>query len=86
MYLVIVDELLQFISVYNNVQATHLGKTELLPIYTGKTDLGEQRGESKREDFMKESRQCSMSIAFSISDHIKEFGGNRVEERQKSLN
>lgn len=46
-YLVVVDELLQFISVDNNMQATHLGKTELLPIYTSKTHLTEQRKKQK---------------------------------------
>lgn len=40
-YLVVVDEFLQFIGVDDNMQATHLGKTELFPIYTGKTHLEE---------------------------------------------
>lgn len=43
MYLVVVDKFLQFICMDNNMQATHLGQTELLPIHTGKTHLQEKR-------------------------------------------
>lgn len=43
MYLIVVDELLQFVGMDNNMQAAHLGETELLPIYTCKTHLEEQR-------------------------------------------
>lgn len=38
-YLVIVDELLQFIRMHNNVKAAHLGQAELFPIHARKADL-----------------------------------------------
>lgn len=37
--LVVVDELLQFISVHHNVQAAHLGQAELLIIHASEADL-----------------------------------------------
>ncbi|TNN69752.1 hypothetical protein EYF80_019984 [Liparis tanakae] len=39
----VVDELLQFIGVDDDVQPTHLGKTELFPIYTRKAHLEENK-------------------------------------------
>lgn len=42
-YLVVVDELLQFICMDNNVESTHLGETELLPIDTSETHLEETK-------------------------------------------
>lgn len=42
MYLVVIDEFLQFIGMYDNMQATHLGEPELLPLYTSKTHLKEK--------------------------------------------
>lgn len=42
-YLIVVDEFLQFISMDDNMQATHLGKAELFSIYTRKTHLKEKR-------------------------------------------
>lgn len=38
-YLVVIDEFLQFISMDNDVQATHLGQAELVSIHTGKAHL-----------------------------------------------
>lgn len=40
-YLIVIDEFLQFISMDNNMQATHLSKAELFPIYTCETHLRE---------------------------------------------
>lgn len=42
-YLVVVDEFLQFVGMDNNMQATHLGKAELFPIYARKTHLEEKQ-------------------------------------------
>ena len=37
--LVVVDKVFEFVSVNHNVETTDLSETELLRIYTGKTDL-----------------------------------------------
>ena len=37
--LVVVDEVLEFVSVNHDVETTDLSETELLRVYTGKTDL-----------------------------------------------
>ena len=46
MYLVVVDELLQFVSMDHDVQTTHLGQTELFPFHTGETYLEEHTKQS----------------------------------------
>ena len=46
-YLVVVDELLQLVSMHHNVETTHLGQPELLPIHTGEAHLW--RGERERQ-------------------------------------
>lgn len=38
-HLVVVDELLKFISMNDNMQSTHLSQTKLLPFNTGKANL-----------------------------------------------
>ena len=38
-YLVVVDELLQLISVHHNVEAAHLGQPELLAVHAGEAHL-----------------------------------------------
>ena len=48
-YLVVVDELLQLVSVHHDVEATHLGQAELLPIHTGKAHLWRERGKQGSE-------------------------------------
>ena len=37
--LVVVDEVFEFVSVNHDVETTDLSETELLRVYTGKTDL-----------------------------------------------
>ena len=41
--LVVVDEILEFVGMDNDVEATDLGQSELLSIHTGETDLRERK-------------------------------------------
>ena len=47
--LVVLDQVVQLVSMYNNMEATDLGEAELLSIHAGKADLEGERGERKKD-------------------------------------
>ena len=64
--LVVVDEILQLISMDYDVKTTDLSKTELLMVYTGKTDLEREREREKGETF-NTTVHCKLCMYMCIS-------------------